>query len=406
MVEVNKMDEAELLNLFLYGETDRVEHKERFYEAKDKICQTICAFANDLPNHNKPSVVFIGQKDDGTCANMTIDTKLLEDIASIRNEGKILPFPTMEVQKHTLNGCDVVAIIVHPSENTPIFYTDDKRNNHIWVRVGPSTRKATRSEETTLTRKRKYVEYDVTPVRQATLSDLNLIYLHEIYIPRAVSPEILEENDRPIEHQLSALHLSTPDGIPTVTGLLVAGNTIRYFLPDVYIQFVRYPGDDIGGITLDDQQIDGRLDDMIKNIMDKIRVNITTQTNIMTSDKSIVKQDYPLEALRQLVINAILHRDYEMSRSPIRVVWFDDRIEIISPGGLEGTVNKENFGQPYATYYRNPNLATVMKTLKHVEQFGAGIRIARKLLHENGNPPPEFNLDVSNFVIVTVRKAT
>ncbi|MDX2078542.1 MAG: ATP-binding protein [bacterium] len=399
------MDENELLNLFLYGEADRIERKELFYEAKEKICQAICAFANDLPNHNKPSVIFIGQKDDGSCGNLTIDDKLFSDIASIRNEGKILPFPVIEVQKHMLNGCEIVAIIVHPSENTPIFFTDDKKNNHIWVRVGPSTRKATRSEEVTLSKKRKYTDYDVSPVSRATLSDLNLIYLREVYIPRAVSPEILEENDRTIEHQLSALHLSTPDGTPTVTGLLTAGNNIRYFLPYVYIQFVRYPGDDIGGLTLDDQQIDGRLDDMIKNIMDKMRVNITSQTNITAGDKTIVKHDYPLEALRQLVINALLHRDYETSYSPVRVVWFDDRIEIVSPGGLEGTVNKENFGQPYATYYRNPNLATVMKTLKHVEQFGSGIRIARRLLQENGNPEPEFNLNIANFVIVTVRKA-
>lgn len=80
--------------------------------------------------------------------------------------------------------------------------------------------------------------------------------------------------------------------------------------------------------------------------------------------------------------NAYMHRSYETTNAPIRVYWFDDRIEIASPGGPYGSVTMENFGQPGIADYRNPNLAEAMRALGWVQRFGAGIGIARKALGE------------------------
>ena len=87
-----------------------------------------------------------------------------------------------------------------------------------------------------------------------------------------------------------------------------------------------------------------------------------------------------MDALRQLVRNAYMHRSYEATNTPIRVYWFDDRIEIHNPGGPFGSVTPENFGQPGITDYRNPNLAEALRALGYVQRFGAGIAIARKAL--------------------------
>ena len=84
--------------------------------------------------------------------------------------------------------------------------------------------------------------------------------------------------------------------------------------------------------------------------------------------------------------------------------WFDDRIEIASPGGPYGTVTVDNFGQPYATDYHNPVIAEVLFNLNFVQKFGFGIQNARKLLAENGNPAPEFEIS-QTMVVVTIRKA-
>lgn len=109
-------------------------------------------------------------------------------------------------------------------------------------------------------------------------------------------------------------------------------------------------------------------------------------------------------ALQQFSRNAILHRTYEGSNSPVRVYWYNDRIEIISPGGPFGEVTPENFGAPGITDYRNPNLAEAMRVLGFVQKFGAGIMTARRSLNQNGNPLPEFVV-TQHHVLVTVRPA-
>ena len=92
------MDDQELVNLLHDIESDRVERKASVSE-KDKIRQAICAFANDLPNHQQPGVLFIGANDDGTCTNLTITDQLLLTLADMRSDGNIMPFPMMIVQK-------------------------------------------------------------------------------------------------------------------------------------------------------------------------------------------------------------------------------------------------------------------------------------------------------------------
>jgi ATP-dependent DNA helicase RecG len=89
-----------------------------------------------------------------------------------------------------------------------------------------------------------------------------------------------------------------------------------------------------------------------------------------------------MEALRQLIRNAYMHRSFEATNAPVRVYWFDDRIEIHNPGGPFGSVTPENFGRPGVTDYRNPNLAEALRALGYVQRFGAGIAIARKALGE------------------------
>jgi ATP-dependent DNA helicase RecG len=99
-----------------------------------------------------------------------------------------------------------------------------------------------------------------------------------------------------------------------------------------------------------------------------------------------------------------MHRTYEATNAPIRVTWLNNRIEIMSPGGPYGLVNATNFGKPGVTDYRNPHLAEVLRVLGYVQQFGFGLATARRLLAENGNPPPEFDV-TTNYVSVTIKRA-
>jgi ATP-dependent DNA helicase RecG len=392
------MDATTIRRLYEDGEGERVEWKQEF--AKDKICRTICAFSNDLANIGKPGVIFIGRRDDGACAGLTVDDALLNKIVEIRSEGKVVPRPIMQVVGIEIDKCDMAVIVVQPSDTPPVYY-----EGRIYVRVGPSTREATREEERRLFEKRQAKFFDIAPIREASLDDLDLLYLREEYIPSAVSREVLLENDRSLEHQLAALHLLTPDGIPTVLGMLVGGKNPRDALPGAYVQFLRVDGEDITDPIRDQEEIGGQLREVLQRVNDKLQAHNTIATELTGEITEIQRPDYPLVALQELIDNALMHRDYHSSNAPVRVTWFNDRIEIHNPGGPFGRVTEANFGQPNATDYRNPNLAAAMKHLGYVQRFGLGIPLSRRRLAENHNPEPLFEAKADeNYVLVTVRR--
>ena len=111
--------------------------------------------------------------------------------------------------------------------------------------------------------------------------------------------------------------------------------------------------------------------------------------------------DYPAVAIRELLLNAIMHRSYE-SNAPVRFYWYEDRIEIQNPGGLYGMASRENF--PRQTDYRNPVVSEALATLGYVNAFGRGVIRAQGALRRNGNPEAEFTFETSH-VLVTIRRA-
>ena len=392
------LTDQELETLLAAGESDRTEFKESVDHRTDRIRQAICAFANDLPNHGKHGVVFVGVRDDGSCAGLQIDDALLKRLAGLRDEGKILPFPTMVVQKRTIAGCDVAVVIVELSPNLPVSV-----DGRVWIRIGPRRGTATRDDERRLLEKRRWGELppDAQPVLDATVEELDLKRFQIEYLPAAVSPEALQENDRSVDEQLQAHRFVFRDGTPTRTGLLVVGLEPRRWLPGAYVQFRRVAGGELADDTIDQEEIGGTILDQIRRTEEILDVNIR-EPLIIGDERHEVRPTYPLDALRQVVRNAILHRTYDASNAPVYVTWYDDRLEIQSPGGPYGSVTAENFGAPGVTDYRNPTLANAMKDLGLVERFGAGMGIIRRRLKENGNPDAEFTAE-PNFALVTLR---
>ncbi len=382
--------------LLAVGESDRVEFKESV--STDRIRQAICAFANDLPNHRRDGVIFVGIKDDGGCANLPVDDSVLKRLAGLRDEGKILPFPSMRVEKRTINGCDVAVVIVSPSDNPPV-----KVDGRIWVRVGPTRRTASPEEEHRLLEKRRWgaLPPDAQPVRGAEIDELDLRRFRLEYLPSAVSPEVIEENDRETIEQLKAHRLVFQDGTPTLTGLLILGIEPRRWVPGAYIQFRRVAGVELTGDTIDQEEIGGAILDQVRRAEEILEVNVR-EALVIADKRHEVRPTYPLDALRQVVRNAVLHRTYDASNAPVRVTWYEDRLEIQSPGGPYGQVTAENFGSEDITDYRNPTLANAMKDLGLVERFGVGMGIIRRRLKENRNPPAEFAVE-PNFVLVILR---
>ncbi len=132
-----------------------------------------------------------------------------------------------------------------------------------------------------------------------------------------------------------------------------------------------------------------------------LRLNISHALDTR-GERHVEQRSYPYEALRELLRNAAIHRNYENSNTPVRISWLADRVEIVSPGSAFGEVGRGNFGKG-ATSYRNPTVAEAMKNMGFMQRFGIGIETARRALAENGNPPPEFDVQDA-FVSVTVRR--
>ncbi|MEB3886012.1 ATP-binding protein [Lyngbya sp. CCY1209] len=394
------MDDGELEQLFRDLESDRVERKASDSD-RNKIRQAICAFANDLPNHRQPGVIFVGVNDDGSCADLTITDDLLLRLADMRSDGNILPFPVLTVSQKAIDNCEVVAIVVEPSDAPPVRF-----NGRTWIRVGPRRATATPEEERRLNEKRRAgdLPFDLRPFPSATITDLNLEFFQQSYLPFVLAPEVLEENRRSLTQQLASVRFTTPepDLYPTVLGILVVGTDPKQFVPGNYVQFLRIEGTELGDPIKDQKEIDGSIWDILRQLDEVLRINISVATDITGDAVEMQQPDYPIEALRQFARNAVMHRSYEQTNAPVKIYWFSDRIEIQNPGGLFGQVNRENFGRG-ATDYRNPHLAEVMKNLGYVQRFGYGIPTAKRALERNGNPPPEFLLD-DTYTTVIVRR--
>lgn len=393
--------EADLLQALRGGESDRVERKPSLSQSKE-IRQAICAFANDLPDSQKPGYVIVGQEDDGSASRLTIDDEVLRKLSDIRGEGWIQPFPVIRVMKQKVEGGDLAVIVVEPATAPPVRY-----RGTVWVRIGAATHRAGPEEERRLNEKRRArdVGFELWPVPTATLDDLRSDAI-ETYLQSAIAPEVLEQNERSREQQLTSLRLLTvgDEPQPTAHGLLVAGKDPRAFLPGAYVQFLRIAGTELGDPIASQKALDGALVDLLTQMDLIFDANIQVATDITSGPREIRHPDYPLEALQQLARNAVLHRTYEVTNAPVRITWYKDRVEIQNPGGPYGQVNRFNFGEPGVADYRNPYLAGAMKYLGFVQRFGVGIATARRELALNGNPPPEFNIQ-PEYISVVVRKA-
>jgi ATP-dependent DNA helicase RecG len=395
------LEEEELEALLADLESDRVERK-RSDRDRDEIKKAVCAFANALAGYGAPGVLFIGVEDDGRCAGMKITDEGLRRLADIRSEGKIQPLPSMTVQKRRLRDCDLVVVIVDPADNPPVRY-----DGRCWVRIGPRKALATADDERRLREqaRRAALPFDQSVVPGATLEDLDLDLFRREYLPNAVAPDVLEANDRSSEHQLASLRFLDRQGRPLAAAVLVLGRDPRAFIPGAYVQFVRFAGAEIMAPVRDQKELSGPLSQVLRHLDELIELNISVASSPGSEPREVRRPDYPIGALQQLARNAILHRGYEGTHAPARVYWFDDRVEIQSPGGPFGRVNEGNFGEPGVTDYRNPTLAEAMKVLGYVQKFGMGIPLARRELARNGNPPPEFEIQPTH-VLVIVRRAS
>ena len=391
------LTEEQLRALIANLETDHIEHTESVTNT-DKFGQAICAFANDLPNHRQPGYLLVGVKDGGSLSGLRVTDELLKNLGAIRSDGNVLPQPMMNVAKYSFEGGEVAVVEVFPSDLPPVRY-----KGRVWIRVGPRKAVANEQEERALSERRVSLarSFDAHPCLEAGLDDMAL-GLFDAYRREAVAPETIAANHRPIEQQLASLRLFDPErACPTHAGILLFGKNPRFYLPGAYVQYLKLPGTDLTDVPDDQAEISGDLHSVLRELESRLRLLIQTTMRPVSALEEKLLPDYPEWALRELLMNAVMHRNYD-SNSPIRFYAFHDHIEIQSPGGLYGEVTGENF--PTRSSYRNPVVAEAMKSLGFVNRFGYGVQRAQALLAQNGNPPAQFEFDEHSVLVKVYRR--
>lgn len=392
---VTKEDVSKLLHC---TETYRIERTTSTGDM-DKFQEAICAFSNDLPNSRKKGYLILGARDDGSLSGIKVDDALMKKIAGIRSDGNILPLPIMSVEKVEFEEGDLVVVEVSPALVPPVRY-----RGRTFIRIGPRRDIASESEERVLLEKRTsyMATFDATPCFEASLKDIDTQFIENEYLPQIIDNNILRTDKRPLKEQLAAIHLyDTTHDCPTNAAIVLFGTNATFFLHGCYVQYVHFEGENAGSEILNERQIRGSLCSILPKLESFVKDAIVTARPMPVSIlREQIVFNYPELALRELLMNACMHRDYQ-SNMPIRIYQFSNRIEILNAGGLYGEARPENF--PTVNDYRNPIIAEAMRGLKYVNMFNRGIQRVKNMLKENGNPEPKFNVSKITAFEVTVQ---
>lgn len=378
-------------------ESDRIERTISTTNT-DKFGQAICAFANDLPNNNLPGYLIIGADDKTGKVNdaVKITDQLLQNLGGIKTDGKLQPQVSMTVEKVSLPEGDVAVVTVQPCQFTPVRY-----EGRIWVRTGPRKCIASEADEKLLLEKRtsRMLTFDALPCFDATIDDIDIAAFRQIYLPKAFPDDVLRTDTRTVEQQMQALgYFNVKYNCPTFAGVIMFGKRPEQFLPGSYVQYVRFGGTDRAGEIKSEYKFAGNLVKILSQLDTFVDATITNRRPVPVSalrEEMVV--DYPHWATRELLMNAICHRDYE-GNGPVQFYQYDDRIEIMNPGGLYGKATPENF--PYVNDYRNGVVAEGMKVLGFVNRYSRGVQAVQDELRTNGNGEADFKLHLGTAFLV------
>ena len=359
------MEITELIEIIARAEDSKHQFKA---DVKNEIslAQEFVAFSNTLGGK-----IFIGISDDGKISGLT--RKDMERLANlVSNAASQHVKPSINPITENLSHPDGIVMVVNISKGISKPYMD--KDGIIWVKSGADKRKATAREEI----QRMYqnaglIHGDEISATGITISDIDKNLFIQFY--ESLYEESFEEQELPLQQIFENLNLSR-DGTLNITGALLFGKNPEIRLPAFIVKCITYSGTDIHeNIYVDSQDITGAIKEVFDGTIDFILRNLRRiQKGQNVNSLGIL--EIPKISLEELIVNAIIHRDYFIS-APIRIFIFSDRVEIISPGHLPNNLTIENIKNGNSNI-RNPILASFATKILPYRGLGNGIRRALK----------------------------
>jgi len=376
------------------GESEITEFKTSLAEWRDVI-ETISAFSN-----RNGGRVFIGVADDCGIIGVDIGKKTIEKLANqIKQNTDPVIHPSIRVEEiGEKEGGQVIVVDIIESEQKPVLAF-----GRAFIRVGKSNQKLGYDEIRNLAIKTSKIYWDERVCEDAGLEDINeekvRWFLKEARHDRGLD---INENG-PAKEALLRLKLLKA-GKPTNGAVLLFGKETQRFFIQSEVKCIRFKGVGVTGEMIDLRTVDGDVFDQLIEAEKFIFNNIALSAWI--EEGKIQRQErweYPPKAIREVLANAISHRDYETT-SKVQVRIFDDRMEFWNPGGLPEGWTVETLRQVHESIPRNPAIAKQFFWVKYIEEVGTGTNKIIEWCIDWGLPEPEFEFTGTSLV-VTFRKS-
>ncbi|MDI6794307.1 MAG: putative DNA binding domain-containing protein [bacterium] len=339
------------------GESETVEFKESL-QLKDEIGESVSAFSN-----SKGGVVLVGVSDKGAVKGIQIGKKTVADLAEyIKRHTDPQIFPQVKV--YEIDSKQIILIKIKESAEKPVFF-----KNHAYKRVGDTNQRISSSEIRKLAKESGgKIYWDSLACEDAALANIDWDAVNSfIKKYEKVTEKELKTSPENLLKSLGCIK----DNMLTNAGALFFSQNPQEFFMNAYIAVARYKGISVGTERLDYREFKGNIFHQIDACDRYIKEHIATLSRL--SPMKVEREDmpeYPYFSIRELIVNAVCHRDYFDQTSKVIIKMFNDRMEYYNPGGLPEEVTPENIVQMQKS--RNPFIAKVLARVRYIEELGEG----------------------------------
>ncbi len=380
------------------GENSGVEFK-RDDVRPESVAKEMAALLNLEGGH-----ILLGVEDDGTVSGLTRDPRAAEEwvmeVARIHLQPAVIAY----WERFCWDDSKIIGVVSLTADSPDKPYK--VKRGSAWVtqiRVGSTTRDATREEEARLYQQSGLMRYDVKPVPGAVLADLDRRRLVNYFRDVRTQDCPADDDEEGWRRLLINTDLMVEDrgrAIPTAGALILFGTKPNRYLPQAGITAVTYPGTqkDYGAkertvlrgpaVALLSRTAEVVETGVIEQALEFVRRNIRVEAKIEEGGRRSERWDYPLEAIRESVVNAVAHRDYTIAVTDIELSIYSDRLELISPGRLPNTVTVEKMRAGYRAS-RNELMKEILRDYRYVEATGLGVprKIVQGMRQHNETDP-------------------